>query len=145
MVGVPDRRMAGTQTQQPDEPGIFGELRAAEARHAKGRETREELRRSRHECERKGSGLHPKGSGKTEKDVARDGHQCPGLQRDPIRPGLPLTKPCLCLVQCSGVGSFIHLFIQMHTRSLTLRSPQPKGGDTQKEAYVILQCDADRL
>lgn len=140
MAGVPDRRKAGTQTQQPEEPGTFGELRGAEARYAKGRETREELRRSRHECERKGS----KGSGKT-KDLAQDGHQCPGLQRDPIRPGLPLTKPCLCLVQCSGVGSFIHLFIQMHTRSLSLRSPQSKGGDTQKEAYVILQCNADRL
>lgn len=46
VVGVPDR-MAGTQTQQLDEPGVFGELRAAEAQHTKGRETREELRRSR--------------------------------------------------------------------------------------------------
>lgn len=30
VVGAPDRRMAGTQTQQPDEASIFGELRVAE-------------------------------------------------------------------------------------------------------------------
>lgn len=35
--------------------------------------------------------------------------------------------------------------LEMYTRSLTFRSSQSDGGDTQKEPYVILQHHADRL
>lgn len=61
----------------------------------------------------RGRGLDfvPKAVGRQGRILPQVGHQCPGLQHDPIRPGLPVTKPRLCLVPRSGVGSFIHLFI----------------------------------
>lgn len=158
MVGVPDRRMAGTQTQQPDEARHI--WRAQDGRGPAYKRQRD--RRGAEEGQAmsvRGRGLDfvPKAVGRRRRVWTRAGQQCPGLQHDPIRPGLPAHQ-ALPLSRAVFWCCFIHSFIHtahwpsayrvaniMHTRSLTLRSSPSEDGATQREAYDMLQCDADRL
>lgn len=115
MVGVPDRRMAGTQTQQPDEARHI--WRAQDGRGPAYKRQRD--RRGAEEGQAmsvRGRGLDfvPKAVGRRRRVWTRAGQQCPGLQHDRSHSSRAPCSPSPASVSCSVLVLF-HSFIYSYS------------------------------
>lgn len=150
--------MAGAQTQQPGGARHIWRAQGGEAQHAKGRDGRGAEEEQAMNVRGRGLDFVPKAAGRRRRVSTQAGQPCPGLQHDPIRPGLPAHQ-ALPLPRCWSIHSFIHAVLWPSTYRVPnvmqgpgdahqvpdFKSSPSEDGGTQREAYVTFQCDADRL